>query len=127
MNNNPNDRHVHFISFETNIPGCYRFEQYVLTLEIDEEVVKFGNDFAKDYDEFLKNENNPPFWRIYPGGIKLRYDMIPEKYHKYMWEIIEVFSFNIQLWLYCEVHKYNLDGRKYGPIPDSLRPYERYV
>ena len=49
MNNNPEDRHVKVISFETNIPRCYKFEQYVLTLEIDGETVKFGNDFAEDY------------------------------------------------------------------------------
>ena len=124
MNNNPEDRHVKVISFETNIPRCYKFEQYVLTLEIDGETVKFGNDFAEDYEDFLKNENNPPFWTIYPGGIKLHYDMIPEKYRKYMWEIMEVFSFHIQLWLRLEIIKY-----KYGHTvtPKDLWPYERYV
>ena len=124
INNNPDDRHVQFISFETNIPRCYLFEQYVLTLKIDGEIVKFGNDFAEDYEEFLKNENNPPFWSIYPGGIKLRYDMIPEKYRKYMWEILEVFSYHIQIWLRCEINDYE-NGNTI--MPDELWLYKRYV
>lgn len=85
---------IEFVSYTGTWPNLC---SGVLTLKIDGNEVKFGNDDYDTYQEYVEDKNPPNFWHISPWGIVLYYNMIPEEYQKYMSEILEVFSFNVNL------------------------------
>ena len=99
-----------------NLKGCVEFISYtgkypnlcsgVLTLKIDNEVVKFGHEL-KNYNweiDKYNDSNYDKFW-VSGGGIRnwcpyqnewvINVEDIPEKYHKYATEIDYVFNENV--------------------------------
>ena len=101
-----NTANVKFISYTGKYPCLCNG---VLTLEIDGEVVKFGNDdYSVDYDNKTgqySNGNYEKFWHS-GGGIQKYHayqeeweiyeNKLPDKYKKYIVDIDYVFNANVE-------------------------------
>lgn len=101
-----NTSNIKFISYTGTYPSLCGG---VLTLEIDGEIVKFGNDdYSVDFDNKTRrysNGNYEKFW-CSGGGIRnykpyheeweIHENKLPEKYKKYIVEFDYIFNANVE-------------------------------
>ena len=88
------ERHVKFVSYDGKYPSLC---MGTLTLNIDGEVVTFGNRKQDNYCRFWESGggNDIKHYCSYTEEWLIDYSELPEKYQKYADEIDEVFNNNV--------------------------------